>query len=777
MPAQDKRKVRNADQLSPGVISCLPMFYVGWCDSVLSPSEVRIIHEQLETLDFLSERDKAYLIQWTDPSNPPSEVVFDEWLKSIKDYSKNLPDEEKNSLATLGIQMARMGAKSGEIEKWDNPSTRKSLESLSRALGVAQGSSANLLLEKLSPRIPPAHSLSFSAESLGKFMDGDLHQIKQKVRNLLRDPIFSPKTIIDKDEYRQSVLEKLKILAQRGYGSYSFPEKYGGKDKKGEHMAIFETLAYSDLSLTVKFGVQFGLFGGAIHQLGTERHHSRYLEQIHSGQLLGCFAMTETGHGSNVKSLETTAEFNREKNLIIIHSPGYSAGKEYIGNALHATLAVVFAQLIVDRENQGVHAFVIQIRDEEGNLKEGVTVEDCGYKMGLNGVDNGRIWFHKLEIPTENLLNRFGDLEGGKYQTMIPSSSRRFFTMLGTLVTGRISVGLAAVSAMKKGLAIAISYGLKRRQFGPKESGPETLIIDYPTHQERLFPFVASAYAYSSALDWLAKEHAGPSELDDREIETMAAGLKAKSTWLTTATLQECREACGGKGYLSENEIAALKADTDIFTTFEGDNTVLMQLVAKGLLTSFKESFHEASSRAVIKVIMAKIGFTLRTWNEFEKRNTSSSHLTSPDTIIELLDFRYQKSLISLSQRMRKFIKRRINPYQAFLKSQTHMIDLADAYIDLLVFEKFREKIESCQEENLKDVLTKLLILHGLHNLYENKGWYLENEVMQGVKTKAIRRLKAKLMKELRDEMGELVKAFLIPSSLISAPIAFREYS
>jgi acyl-CoA oxidase len=651
------------------------------------------------------------------------------------------------------------------------------LESLSRALGVAQGSSANLLLEKLSPRIPPAHSPSFSAESLGKFMDGDLHQIKQKVRNLVRDPIFSPKTIIDKDEYRQSVLEKLKILAQRGYGSYSFPEKYGGKDKKGEHMAIFETLAYSDLSLTVKFGVQFGLFGGAIHQLGTERHHSRYLEQIHSGQLLGCFAMTETGHGSNVKSLETTAEFNREKNLIIVHSPGYSAGKEYIGNALHATLAVVFAQLIVDRENQGVHAFVIQIRDEEGNLKEGVTVEDCGYKMGLNGVDNGRIWFHKLEIPTENLLNRFGDLEGGKYQTMIPSSSRRFFTMLGTLVTGRISVGLAAVSAMKKGLAIAISYGLKRRQFGPKESGPETLIIDYPTHQERLFPFVASAYAYSSALDWLAKEHAGPSELDDREIETMAAGLKAKSTWLTTATLQECREACGGKGYLSENEIAALKADTDIFTTFEGDNTVLMQLVAKGLLTSFKESFHEASSRAVIKVIMAKIGFTLRTWNEFEKRNTSSSHLTSPDTIIELLDFRYQKSLISLSQRMRKFIKRRINPYQAFLKSQTHMIDLADAYIDLLVFEKFREKIESCQEENLKDVLTKLLILHGLHNLYENKGWYLENEVMQGVKTKAIRRLKAKLMKELRDEMGELVKAFLIPSSLISAPIAFREYS
>ena len=205
-------------------------------------------------------------------------------------------------------------------------------------------------------------------------------------------------------------MERLKALARQGVSAYSFPKKYGGSEKKGDHIVVFEMLAYSDLSLTVKFGVQFGLFGGALHMLGTERHHKQYLEAMHRAKLLGCFAMTETGHGSNVKGLQTTAIYDKEADEIIIHSPNQTAGKEYIGNALHSTMAVVFAQLTVEEQQCGVHAILVPLRNEKMELLPGIIVEDNGYKMGLNGVDNGRIWFDHVRVFRENLLNKYGGI-------------------------------------------------------------------------------------------------------------------------------------------------------------------------------------------------------------------------------------------------------------------------------------------------------------------------------------------------------------------------------
>jgi len=320
-------------------------------------------------------------------------------------------------------------------------------------------------------------------------------------------------------------------------------------------------------------------------------------------ELLGCFAMTETGHGSNVRGLETTAHYDPSTESLIINTPHENASKEYIGNALDSTMAAVFCQLIVDGNNHGVHCVLVQTKDADGNILPGIRIKDCGYKMGLNGVDNGMFWFDNVKVPKANLLNRFGDIDAqGKYVSAIRNPSKRFFTMLGALITGRVSVGLAGVSASKTALSIAIKYGLKRRQFAPKEDMQETLLLDYPSHQQRLFPLLAKTYAYHFALQDLAEEMVNtPHDGDFRKIETKAAGLKSIATWHTTATIQECREACGGKGYLDENRLSSLKADTDIFTTFEGDNTVLMQLVAKGVLTEFRKSFSENNFYAVMK--------------------------------------------------------------------------------------------------------------------------------------------------------------------------------
>ena len=761
-------------KFSPGVLSMLPMFYVGWSDSVLSPTEMEMIHKQLNELEFLTEEDRTYLIKWTDPKDPPSPEVFKEWVKEIKSYASNIDESKKTSLVNLGIELAKSSIGYQTEEIWKSPKTKNALADIEYALGVSGQNSQQLLLNQLSDKKDEIESdSSLDPKSMLSVLDGENVEINQKMRKLLRDPAFAYSTVKNKDEYRMEILRQTKELAKQGLSGYAFPKEFGGGAKIGEHIAVFEMLGLHDLSLTVKFGVQFGLFGGAVLGLGTERHHKQYIEPMIKTDLLGCFAMTETGHGSNVRGLETTAHYKSDTNTLIINTPHEHASKEYIGNAMHSEMAAVFCQLIVDEVNHGVHCILVTIRDKDGNTMPGIRVKDCGYKMGLNGVDNGMFWFDNVEVPKANLLNRFGDINAqGQYVSEISNPSKRFFTMLGALITGRVSVGLAGVSACKSALTIAIKYGLKRRQFAPKEGAPETILMDYPSHQERLLPRLAKTYAYHFALQDLAKELVStPHDGDFRKVETKAAGLKSLATWHTTDTIQECREACGGKGYLDENRLSNLKADTDIFTTFEGDNTVLMQLVAKGVLTEFRKSFGENNFFAVMKYLSNRLSKKLIEINPTYAINTSASHLLDPRFHAHAFRYREEKLTLSISTRMRKYLGQRIDPNDAYMRCQLHMIELGAAYSERLALTSFQSAIENVEDKTTKEVLEKICQLYALSVIQLEKGFFLENEYLGTSKTKAIRRMIAKLNQELRPIAGKLVDSFGIPEELLGANI------
>jgi len=764
----EKLSLEIESEFSPGVLSIIPLFYVGWADSVLSPSEMQMIHQQMDKLDFLTTADKAYLIKWSNPTDPPSYSIFKSWAKAIKTFSDQIPEGKKQSLAELGLEMAQssIGYKSSEI--WKSPDTIKALKDLEHTLGIDNPFSQGILLGKTSERSVS----SFSPIKLGQVLDGPFEETKNRMRKLLRDPFFAFKTIRDKTEYRQHILDQLVALSEQGLSAYAFPKAYGGTDQKGDHIAVFEMLAYHDLSLTVKFGVQFGLFGGAVHSLGTSHHHKKYIQPLINAELLGCFAMTETNHGSDVKNLQTTAIYDKETDKIIIHTPTEQDGKEYIGNAMHSRMGAVFAQLIVDGEKHGVHAVLVELRDSEGRLKSGVEIEDNGYKMGLNGVDNGKIWFNQVRVPRENLLNKFGTItEEGIYASPIENPNKRFFTMLGALVAGRISVGLAGLNASKTALTIAIKYALRRKQFAANDGEPETLLLDYPTHQWRLLPLIAKTYAYYFAMMDLNVRYAESDGTDMRQIETDAAGLKAIATWHTTHTIQECREACGGKGYLAENRFTDLKADTDIFTTFEGDNTVLLQLVAKGLLTNFQKSFNDNRFMGVMRFLTEKLSHKAIEYNPSFSRNTSKEHLESKNFIFETFSYRERKLLLSVSDRMRNYLNKRIDPYTAYLKCQTQLIELAKAYVDRQALKSMYRHIKTVDAGPEKEILKKIYTLFGLYTIHENSGFFLENDYFLGVKAKAIRRLVDKNCQQLREEAEGLVDAFLIPEELLGAKI------
>jgi acyl-CoA oxidase len=641
----------------------------------------------------------------------------------------------------------------------------------------------------------PALPADIDALVVQRVLDGRWRHVRDEVRELLRDPLMTPHIGQSIDEARARVGEQLAAVAQTDIPKYLFPKEVGGLDDVGGAIAGFEMQAHADVSLLVKSGVQWGLFGGAIRNLGNREHHERYLADVMSLQLMGCFAMTETGHGSDVQSIGTTATYDAEHDEFVVKTPDARATKNYIGNAArdgHA--AVVFAQLHVgdDRsgvQSHGVHALVVPIRDGTGNPMPGVTIGDDGLKAGLNGVDNGTLAFDNVRVPRSALLDRFGSVSpDGSYSSPIDNPNRRFFTMLGTLVQGRVSISGAALSASKNALTIAIRYGNRRKQFKSPDADDEIPILDYLAHQRRLLPLLASTYALTFAqAELVAELHDAPREDDQarRRLETFAAALKATSTWHASQTIQTCREACGGAAYLAENQLAGLRADLDVFTTFEGDNTVLLQLVAKTLLTNFQAEFGELDFLGTARTLAEQVaeiviersgarGLVQRLVDAVPNRSADETDLFDREHQVALLGWREKHVLEGLARRLRKGFESDAEPFNVFNDAQDHLLLAARAHIDARILEAFDTAIGNIADEGVSALLGRVCDLHALAVIERERAWFLEHNRLTPSRSKGVTTAVNELCRILRPYAELMVDAFGIPDELVVAPIGQR---
>jgi acyl-CoA oxidase len=503
--------------------------------------------------------------------------------------------------------------------------------------------------------------------------------------------------------------------------------------------------------------------------------------------LPGCFAMTETGHGSDVQHLGTTATYEPQHAEFVIHTPTPAARKDYIGNAARDGLAaVVFAQLIVAGEQHGVHAFLVPIRDADGAPAPGVSIGDCGGKGGLNGVDNGRLTFDHVRVPRTALLDRYGSVaEDGGYHSPIESSGRRFFTMLGTLVRGRVSVAGFAGSATKRALAIALRYAEQRRQF-QKPDGSEVVLLDYLAHQRKLLPALATSYALHFAQEELVTtlhEVQSGGEADERrqrELEARAAGIKAVASWHATATIQTCREACGGAGYLAENRLTRLKADTDVFTTFEGDNTVLLQLLAKGLLTSYREHVSDLGALATARFMAEQVVDTVieRTaaHSVIDAILAAGPGRTDEDALFDrawqlhAFEDREQHVLDGLARRLRRASGASPDEaFEVFNNAQDHVLRAARVHVDRVVLEAFVAAIDRCADEQATILLERVCDLYVLSTIEQDLAWFLGHDRLTSARGKLVTSAVNALCAALRPHAATLADAFAIPSELLDA--------
>jgi acyl-CoA oxidase len=625
-------------------------------------------------------------------------------------------------------------------------------------------------------------------EWLAHYLLGHWPEVRLASRALAGTPEFQGVLGLSKEDHRARVLGQLKLLVENGQVHRAYPKLYGGLDDHGGMLAAFEELVAADPSLQIKSGVQWGLFASAILHLGTSAHHERFLPDALSLKIPGIYAMTETGHGSDVSSLGTTAEYDPSTHEFVIHTPFRGAWKDYLGNAaLHGQAAVVFAQLITQGVDHGVHAFYVPIRDPQGNFYPGVGGEDDGLKGGLNGIDNGRLHFDHVRVPRTNLLNRYGDVaDDGTYSSPIASPGRRFFTMLGTLVQGRVSLDGAATNASAMALQIAVTYGNQRRQF-TDQSGQETVLLDYQRHQRRLIPRIATTYAQNFAHDVLLRKFdgvfSGAEDTDEsrQDLETLAAALKPLSTWAALDTLQEAREACGGQGFLAENRLVGLRSDLDIYVTFEGDNNVLLQLVAKRLLTDFGKKFKKASPAELAKFALGQVadrtlsnsGLRRLGQNVTDMGSTARAvaRLRDASTQREMLAERVETMVAQLATELQAAGKAGRGE-EAFNERQSALIEAAIAHGELLQWEAFTSALEKVHDPDTKKVLTWLRDLFGLGLVEKSMAWYLIHGRLSAQRAQAVTSYVDRLVARLRPHAQELVDAFGYGPQHLRAEIA-----
>lgn len=515
------------------------------------------------------------------------------------------------------------------------------------------------------------------------------------------------------------------------------------------------------------------MFASVLRSLGTERLQ-KYVDASEKMEIFGAFGLTEVAHGTNALGCRTSATYDIASESFILHTPDFEAAKCWVGNlGKTCTHSIVYAQLYTpDGKNHGLNAFLVPIRDPKTMLAySGVRVGDLGEKIGLNGIDNGFVLFEKYKIPRENLLSRTGDVtKDGKFESPFKDANKRMGASFGALSGGRVSICGIATTYLVKAITIAVRYSAARKQFGP-ENGPEELpVLEYQAQQYRLFPYLAAAYASVVFSHWFNKQYnemllkvrsggqKGPNV--GMEIHALSSAAKPFMAWQTRDAIQECREACGGHGYLKVAGIGDLRNNHDANSTYEGESNVLLQQASNWLLSVARRGFETFKSQS-------PLGSAAFLADTSEKKCESLSATGILDGLDWLVMYLLQKTggkILDLVPDHSKFDIR--NNIQVFNANT-----LAIVFAQRNVFKVFKDFVEALEATPEKAAVGELLQLYGLNLLIKNSGLLYQCGFFRGQDLERVENEILSLLPKIKVNAVALVDSIAYPDFILGSAL------
>ncbi|KAF9937566.1 fatty-acyl coenzyme A oxidase [Mortierella antarctica] len=617
---------------------------------------------------------------------------------------------------------------------------------------------------------------TFDVRELTYFLDGGekYTKIREKfMMELERDPTFRMYDMYDvtKDEIRVRTMEKFRTIVH--YVS-------------AEPVPIFtmrmQTISLIDPGFWTRFGVHYGLFFGALRGSATSSQFSHWVSKgaLALNGMVGCFAMTELGHGSNVAGLETTATFDEASDQFIIHTPSVTATKWWIGGAAHtATHTVCFAQLIVRGKRYGTKSFVVQLRDTRTyTLMPGINIGDIGKKMGRDGIDNGWIQFTNVRIPRTNMLMKHTKVSRAGEVKEPPMAQLTY----GALIQGRVAMVVDSGNIGKKAVTIAGRYAAVRRQFSSSPHDvQETKLIDYAIHQYRLMPLLAQAYAfhftgvetqklYDDLMDKLESTQPGDASMQDtldtlKETHATSAGLKAFCTWSTLNAIEACRQTLGGHGYSAYTGLATMYNDFAVHCTWEGDNTILTLQSGRYLISCYREALAGKTQPEGVDYL-----------NHLDTLLTQGCAVKTNEEILNF-DIIQQAWGVVTANVVKKAgddfdasLKQGMNPETAYEECSQARLAAAKIHSFGYVFRRFAQAVKSAPE-GLRPILAKVCFLYGLYSIEQNAGFFLQYRYFTPSQMDFVRAQVNVYCREVRQEYIPLIDAFNYSDYMINSPL------
>jgi len=611
---------------------------------------------------------------------------------------------------------------------------------------------------------------SFNIQLLTNFLAGGEEHAKYRdyvMREIEKDPILFDAGFYDRTrpEARDIVVRKMRRFLE-----------LRPSDDLEKAKVWSDLIGLYDPSFSTRWAVHSILFVGAILGQGTQDLIDKYINDCRNLRVIGCFCMTEMGHGSAIRHFETTATYDQPTDSFIINTPTLTATKWWIGGAGHiATHTICFARLIINGTDYGVHSFVVPLRNREGETLPGITIGDCGKKMGRDGIDNGWVQFRNVRVPRTNMLMKWARVDSKGVYHQPPKAQLAYGALLG----GRVALISNCAENLQRGLIIAIRYSVIRRQFALGKADTELQIMDYQTHQARLLEPLSGAYAWHLTGRVLAQDNKRLQEELSRgelaslpDLHATSAGLKAFCTWYIHTALEQARQCMGGHGYSAYAGIPTIVSDFAVNCTWEGDNTVMALQTAQYLIKSVTHMLEG-------KPLVGSVRYLSRAASILQQTSfpaNSPADLENPEIIVGAFERAAVKKVTraarQVQREMKTFGKNKSEAWNACL---TDLVEAAEAHCYLYVITAFLRELNNVPQDDahkpVAAVLNRLFQLFALSRILKTAavflvdGWINEKQLeMIGAKVR-------ELLLEIRRDAIALTDAFGFTDALVNSPL------